>query len=223
MGTESRMVGNKMSYQERDSVAYLGFGYNNEKSMTVLDRSTLEELDKQIETIENNQKNLKGVIFFTHKEKCFLAGADINLIAGFKTEAEAAESSEKGQLIFNRIEDLKIPTVACVHGVCLGGGLELALTCKYLLISDDPSTQLGLPEVKLGILPGLGGTYRLPLKIGLPNALDLILTGKSVHGKKCVRLGLADEIYPKERLQEMAVKKHFQKRKRRPWICLEKA
>lgn len=136
--------------------------------MTTLDVDTMTELQGIVDEISGKSKELKGVIFFSHKEGCFLAGADVNLIASMTSEAEAADKSEQGQLVFNKIEDLTIPTIACVDGICLGGGLELALSCKNIIASNSSKTQLGLPEVKLGIIPGFGGTYRFPRKIGLP-------------------------------------------------------
>lgn len=194
----------KISYEIKDNVAYVGFGYNNEKSMTVLDEDTLRELDTIADELKANKKSLEGAIFFTHKDRCFLAGADISLISAMKTEADGARGAEAGQNIFNKIEDLPFPTVACVHGVCLGGGTEFSLSCKTILMSDDNSTMMGLPEVKLGLIPGFGGTYRMPRKIGLPAALDLILTGKTVKPRKGKKLGLATEVYPKERIVAMA-------------------
>ncbi len=200
-----------MSYQKIkvetiDSIARIGFGYNNPKSQTVLDQETLMEVAKAIAAIKATQDTLKGLIFHSLKENCFLAGADIKMIEGLSTEAEATKGAELGQQLMNEIEDLKIPTVACVDGPCLGGGLELAMACKVILISDSSKTQVGLPEVKLGILPGFGGTYRLPRRIGLPRALDLILSGKTLDSRKAKKLGVADEVYPKEKLLEMAVK-----------------
>lgn len=200
------MAYQKLSFEVKDNLAYVGFGFNNSKSMTVLDENTLRELNDLVDELHNRSKELKGVIFFTHKERCFLAGADISLIASMKTESEGSYGAEQGQNIYNKIEDLPIPTVACIHGICLGGGTEFALSCKSIIASDDSSTQMGLPEVKLGILPGFGGTYRMPRRVGLPTALDLILTGKSVKGKKLKKIGLADEVYPKERLLEMALR-----------------
>lgn len=194
----------KISFDLKDKVAYVGFGYNNEKSMTVLDEETLKELDLIADELHAQRKVLDGVIFFTHKERCFLAGADINLISAMKTEADGTQGAEAGQNLFNKIEDLSIPSVACVHGVCLGGGTEFALSCNTILMSDDKSTQLGLPEVKLGLIPGFGGTYRMPRRVGLPAALDLILSGKTVNARKAKKLGLAVETYPKERIVEMA-------------------
>ena len=198
------MANNRISLEYKNEIAYIGFGYNSTKSMTALDIETMLELQAIVEELHTKQSGLKGAIFFTHKENCFLAGADISLIAGMKTESEAADGAERGQNIYNRIEDLTIPTVACVDGVCLGGGLELSLSCKTILASNSPKTSLGLPEVKLGIIPGFGGTYRLPKKIGLPNALDMILTGKTLRADKAKRIGLVTEVYPRENLVAMA-------------------
>ena len=198
------MANNKISLEYKNEIAYIGFGYNSTKSMTALDMDTMLELQEIVEELHTKQSSLKGAIFFTHKENCFLAGADISLIASMKTESEAADGAERGQNIYNRIEDLTIPTVACVDGVCLGGGLELSLSCKVILASNSPKTSLGLPEVKLGIIPGFGGTYRLPRKIGLPNALDMILTGKTLRADKAKRVGLVAEVYPRENLIAMA-------------------
>lgn len=198
------MANNKISLEYKNEIAYIGFGFNNTKSMTALDLETMLELQAIVEELHTKQSGLKGAIFFTHKENCFLAGADISLIASMKSESEAADGSERGQTIYNRIEDLTIPTVACVDGVCLGGGLELSLSCKVILASNSPKTSLGLPEVKLGIIPGFGGTYRLPKKIGLPNALDMILTGKTLRADKAKRIGLVEEVYPRENLIAMA-------------------
>ncbi len=195
-----------ISYKIDNKVAYVGFGYNSNKSMTVLNKETLFELSDIVDNIKAQQKTLDGVIFFTHKDKCFLAGADISLIANMSTEAEAAQGAESGQELFNKIEDLKVPTIACIHGVCLGGGTEFALSCNTILMSDAKQTMMGLPEVKLGLIPGFGGTYRMPKKVGLPTSLDLILTGKTVNGRKAKKIGLAHEVYPKERLQVMALK-----------------
>lgn len=165
------------------------------------------ELESLLEEIkEKGKKEIKGLIFHSHHKKAFLAGADINFIASIKTESQATQGAEWGQGLFNTIEDLSIPTLACVHGVCLGGGCELVLACDTIYASDDDSTVLGLPEVQLGILPGFGGTYRLPLRIGLAQALSLILTGKKTRAKKALRLGLVDGVYPKENLLRMAKK-----------------
>lgn len=201
----------KISFETKDKVKYLGFGFNCDKAMTVLDEQTLKELDNAINEVQKEQSSLNGLVIFSHKDRCFLAGADINLISAMNTEAEGAAGAEAGQQIFNKIEDLKIPVVACVHGVCLGGGMELSLSCDVILASDDKATAMGLPEVKLGLIPGFGGTYRMPKRVGLPTALDLILSGRTFNSKKAKKAELVDAVYPRERLLEMAVKLHLKK------------
>ena len=194
----------RISLEIKDKVAYVGFGFNSTRKMTALDVETMGELISIVEELHTKSSELSGAVFFSHIENCFLAGADINLIASLSTEAEAADKAEQGQNIFNRIEDLTIPTVVCVDGVCLGGGLELSLSCNTIIASNSPKTYLGLPEVKLGIIPGFGGTYRLPRKIGLPNALDMILTGKTLRADKARKVGLVADIFPRENLVAMA-------------------
>ena len=195
----------RISYEVKDQVAWIGFGHNCDKSMTVLDEPTLKELQEVVERLYGESKNLKGAVFHSHKERCFLAGADINLIDSMTSESAAAEGAAMGQQIYNRIEDLPFATIATVHGVCLGGGTELVLACRYIIVSNDSATVLGLPEVKLGIIPGFGGTFRMPKRIGLPAALDIILTGKMVKAAKAKKLGLVDQVYAKEALPQMAL------------------
>lgn len=196
----------RISFEIENEIAMIGFGHNCDKKMTVLDEETLLELDQIVDHVREKGKALKGAIFFSHKESCFLAGADINLINSMKSESDAAAGAERGQTLFNKIDDLKIPTIACVHGVCLGGGMELSLACDQIIASDDKSTQMGLPEVKLGLIPGFGGTFRMPKRVGLVAALDLILTGKTVDARKARKIELITESYPKENLLKMAPK-----------------
>ncbi|MDA8793252.1 3-hydroxyacyl-CoA dehydrogenase NAD-binding domain-containing protein [Bacteriovoracaceae bacterium] len=192
-----------ITFEVKNEVAYIGFGNFENKSMTTLGIDTLKELEDSINGIkEKANKEIKGLVFFSHKRGCFLAGVDVSIIQGLSSEAEALKGCERGQGINNEIEDLPIPTVALIDGICLGGGLELALSCKKIFISDSKKTMLGLPEVKLGVLPGFGGTYRLPRKIGLTKGMDLILTGKTVNARKATRLGLAQMKMPAERLME---------------------
>jgi 3-hydroxyacyl-CoA dehydrogenase / enoyl-CoA hydratase / 3-hydroxybutyryl-CoA epimerase len=189
-----------IEFKTENDIFYVGFGKNTKKSMTVLDESTLKELNEIMTNVNDNQSGKKGLIIHSLANNCFLAGADISLIDSLTEENEAAAGAEMGQKLYNIIEDLSIPTIACVHGPCLGGGLELAMSCDHIICSDDSKTSLGLPEVKLGILPGFGGTFRLPQRIGLPASLDLILAGKMLNAKKAKKLGLVSEVYPKENL-----------------------
>lgn len=200
----------KISYEKKDSIVYIGLGVNEEKSMTVLSAQSLKELDSAFDQAKED-KDAKGLILFSHQPDCFLAGMDVSVIQGLSSEAEAMEGCELGQAVFNKLEDLKIPTMALVNGLCLGGGLELILACDKVCASDDSKTALGVPEVMLGVLPGFGGTYRLPKKVGLPNALDMVLTGKQIRGKKALKMGLVDFMMPKERLLSLAKEYLFKK------------
>jgi len=199
-----------ISYEIKDSIGYIGFGLNEKKSMTTLSANSLEELKEAVDKAADDS-SLKALIFHSHKPGCFLAGMDISVINSLKTEEEAAKGAQSGQEIFNRIEDLKIPTACLVDGTCLGGGLELALSCNQIIASNNSKTRLGLPEVKLGVLPGFGGTYRLPRKIGLPASLDLILAGKMVNAKKAKKLKLVSHVVPAEKLLSLGSEYVFKK------------
>ncbi|MFB0516567.1 MAG: enoyl-CoA hydratase-related protein, partial [Candidatus Neomarinimicrobiota bacterium] len=135
-----------------------------------------------------------GVVFISGKPDNFIVGVDIKDFLGFKTQADAAEASRAGQAVLGKIAALPFPSVAAINGTCLGGGLELALNCTSRIITDHPKTVLGAPEVKLGLLPGVSGSQRLPRLVGLQAALDMLLTGKNVYPYKARKIGLADEI-----------------------------
>lgn len=195
-----------ISVETKNDILWIGLGLNEKKSMTTLNVENLEEIKNAVAYASELEKKqtIKGLAFFSHKPGVFLAGMDINVISTLTSEAEALRGLDEGHKIFNAIEDLKIPTVALVDGICLGGGLELSLSCKKIFVSDNSKTALGLPEVMLGVLPGFGGTYRLPRKVGLTTALDMILTGKQIKGKNAYKMGLADAILPTERMLELA-------------------
>ena len=148
---------------------------------------------------------IRGVVLISGKPDTFIAGADIEEFTALTTQAEAERLSFEGQEMVSRVETLPKPVVAAIHGACLGGGLELALACHYRIATDHPKTQLGLPEVQLGLIPGAGGSQRLPRLIGLRAALDMILTGKSERAAKALRLGLVDEVVPRSILRRTAV------------------
>lgn len=195
-----------ISFEVLSDIIWIGVGFNEKKSMTTLTRDSLAELTKAIGevTILDQKKGAKGLCFFSHRPGVFLAGMDISVINELKNESEALRSLEEAHKLFNAIEDLKMPTASLVDGVCLGGGLELSLCCKKIFVSDNPKTALGLPEVMLGVLPGFGGTYRLPKRVGLAVALDMILTGRQIKGKNALKMGLADAVLPVERMRELA-------------------
>ncbi|MGA9837819.1 MAG: fatty acid oxidation complex subunit alpha FadJ [Gemmatimonadaceae bacterium] len=139
------------------------------------------------------------------KKDSFIAGADIGQFLEFRREMDAAQTSQQGQALLGALAALRVPVVAAIHGACLGGGLELALACRYRICTDHPKTLLAVPEVQLGLIPGLGGTQRLPRLIGLQAALDMILTGKNVRAKKALQLGLVDEMVHPALLHDVAV------------------
>lgn len=136
----------------------------------------------------------KAAVIMSAKPSSFIAGADINMISECKTIAETEELAKNGQMIFEQIERSQKPFVAAVMGDCLGGGLELALACHYRIAVDSPKTGFGLPEVMLGLLPGAGGTQRLPKLIDIPTALQMILTAKKLRANKAKRAGLVDQL-----------------------------
>jgi 3-hydroxyacyl-CoA dehydrogenase / enoyl-CoA hydratase / 3-hydroxybutyryl-CoA epimerase len=169
-----------------------------------------EKLAADLETAIRRVTDDAGVraVVLGSKKKDFLAGADIEMLRALTSRDEATRASREAQEGFGRIaalhEELGKPVVCAIHGAALGGGLELALACSHRIVSDSPKTTLGLPEVQLGLLPGAGGTQRLPKLIGIANALDLILTGKKVRPKKALRLGLADEVVSEHILLQVA-------------------
>ena len=187
----------------KNQIAILTFDLEGEKINKIS-----SEVGKELETILNRLKveeGLKGLILISAKPDIFIAGADINEILSITTSQEGTEKSLDAQRLPTLVEHLPFPTVAAIHGACLGGGTELALGFKYRIATDDPKTKIGLPEVSLGILPGMGGCVRLPKLVGLQNALDMILAAKSWQAQKCLKTGLVDEVVPKEILLERAI------------------
>jgi len=150
-------------------------------------------------------KGAKALVLISGKPDTFIAGADVTMLEAVETAADAEAISRRGHVAFDRLESSKIPVVAAIHGACLGGGLELALACNARVCSDDPATVLGLPEVQLGLLPGGGGTWRLPQLVGIANALDLMLTGRRLRASKAKRMGIVDEVVPQPILLDVAI------------------
>jgi 3-hydroxyacyl-CoA dehydrogenase/enoyl-CoA hydratase/3-hydroxybutyryl-CoA epimerase len=150
---------------------------------------------------------IKGLVLISGKPDTFIAGADIDQFLEFRSAADAERVSRLGQDLLNRLERLRVPTVAAIHGACLGGGLEVALACTYRICTDHPKTTLALPEVQLGVIPGMGGTQRLPKRVGLQAALDMILTGRNVRAKRALQMGLVDEMVHPAILREIAIQR----------------
>jgi 3-hydroxyacyl-CoA dehydrogenase/enoyl-CoA hydratase/3-hydroxybutyryl-CoA epimerase len=176
-----------------------------ESSANVFDRATLEELNRHLDFIGNTPE-LKGVVLTSAKNSIFIAGADLHALAGASLN-DLASLIELGQAVFNRLVSLSVPTIAAIHGACVGGGCELCLACNYRVASPDRATKIGLPETQLGILPAWGGSTRLPRLIGLPRALSVILGGKTLAAKQALKYGMVDDLVPRERLVEFACRK----------------
>ncbi len=174
------------------------------ESQNTLKAEFVGEANALLDRLEQNA-SLQGVVLVSGKPDSFIAGADINMLKACRTAAEATELSKAGQRFFDRLENFKAPVVAAIDGACLGGGLELALACHGRVCTDNPKTALGLPEVMLGVLPGSGGTQRLPRLIGIPAALGLMLTGKHLNSQKAHRMGLVDEVAPATILLQTAI------------------
>ncbi|HEX5392011.1 MAG TPA: 3-hydroxyacyl-CoA dehydrogenase NAD-binding domain-containing protein [Rhodocyclaceae bacterium] len=161
-----------------------------ERAANALSANVLEELGQLLDQLD--QQAPKALIIRSGKDAGFVAGADIDEFSGLDTPEKGRNLVARGWNLFNRLAAVRYPTLALVRGHCLGGGLELALACRYRIVVDEPGTRLGLPEVMLGIFPGWGGMKRLPELTGPQVALDMMLTGKTVDAKKAKRLGIAD-------------------------------
>ncbi|UCG76460.1 MAG: enoyl-CoA hydratase/isomerase family protein [Gemmatimonadota bacterium] len=185
---------------DRDYVGWITLDQPGSK-VNLLDASTMVLLDRLVSELESRiaTGKLVAVVVRSAKPASFVHGVDVRELAALGDRTDAFDKSREGQRIFRRLERLTVPTLAAVDGLCLGGGTELILACDYRIASDDPGTRLGLPEVKLGILPGFGGSVRLPALVGIQSALDLILTGKTVSAERARRIGLLDRVVPKPR------------------------
>ncbi len=178
---------------------------NQSSSVNVLCAQTIFELSTVISNASMD-KSISAVVFQSAKEDCFIAGADINEIKTISSVPDAYAKATMGQGVINKIAKLKIPTYAVINGACMGGGLELALACDFRIATTNPKTKLALPEVNLGFIPGFGGTQRLPRIVGIANALDLILTGKSIDGKKAKKMKLVHELCHNNMVPEVLAK-----------------
>lgn len=191
--------------EENDSARVLTIDVAD-KSANVLSSEVMAELGQCLDQIESAIKSddkPKGLIIRSGKDSGFIFGADIKEFMSIPDAESGAELARRGQGLFNRIESLKCPTVAVIHGNCMGGGTELALACDYRIAREDEGTRIGLPEVQLGINPGFGGTVRLPRLIGLP-ALNMMLTGRPLSARAAKRVGLVDDAVPERYLMKAA-------------------
>lgn len=187
-----------------EGVADIKFDMQGEK-VNKFSLPVLEELENKLDELKAN-KSIVAMTLTSGKEGTFIAGADLHSFEpAFKNPGIARDIIRKGHQVFNKLQNLPFPTIAVINGTCLGGGLECALSCTYRIVTDSPKTQVGLPEVSLGIFPGWGGTQRLPRLIGLSEGLNMILTGKSLPALKAYKARIADAIIPFE-FQETNIK-----------------
>ncbi len=174
-----------------------------DSAANIFDKAALMELSDHINYVMCNS-HIKGLVLTSAKKSIFIAGADLTQLSKAKTPDELRDMIELGQVVFNRLATLNIPTVAAIHGACVGGGYEVTLACDYRIASPDKVTKIGLPETQLGIIPAWGGSTRLPRLIGLPKALDVILGGKTLAAKPALKCGMVDDLVPREYLVEKA-------------------
>ena len=188
-----------------DQICVLTFD-RPESGANIFDAATLDELNEHLEFVEH-QGSLRGLIITSAKKSIFIAGADLKTLLQQAQSGEMRAFIAKGQQIFNRLADLRIPTVAAIHGASAGGGYEVALACDYRIATDDPATRIGLPETTLGLIPAWGGCTRLTRLIGAEKAAEVILKGKLYSAQEALKLGLVDEIAPRDQLPDRAREK----------------
>jgi len=177
-------------YEKKDGIAYITL--NRPKVLNALNKRALADLSAAFEDARDDAE-VRGVIITGSGDKAFIAGADINEVAT-DTPVEAEQKTRRGQAVMDLIENLGKPVVAAVNGFALGGGCETALACTVRIASEN--AKFGLPEVKLGIIPGYGGTQRLPRLVGKGHALRMILTGEMIGAQEAYRIGLVNEVVP---------------------------
>ena len=184
-----------------DGVLVLAFDRQGE-SVNTFSQDVLIELDGMLERLALDPP--RALVLRSAKQKGFIAGADIREFREFDAKGTIGDSIRRGQQVFQRLADLPCPTVAAIHGFCMGGGTEIALACDWRVASSDESTRIGLPEVKLGIYPGWGGSVRLPRLVGAPAAFDMMLTGRALSAKAARNIGLVDKVAEPALLEDAA-------------------
>lgn len=196
------MTNNKniLHIEELSNVAIVKLDTPDEK-VNKLSEELIEEFSAFLDDLESND-NLAGAVLLSGKDENFIAGADMKMFQSRETAEELTDLSRTGHAILLRVENCQKPIVAAIHGSCMGGGTELALACHYRIVSDHSATKIGLPEVQLGLLPGMGGTQRLPRLIGIQNALPYLLTGKNMYSRQAMKTGFADEMVHQHGLQD---------------------
>ncbi|MEZ4273463.1 MAG: 3-hydroxyacyl-CoA dehydrogenase NAD-binding domain-containing protein [Myxococcota bacterium] len=206
MPTPSRNAQNLRLEIDEDGIAILTFDCID-SAVNIISREVGIELTRLLEEVAADPR-VRALIVASGKQDNFIAGADIELLKRVASADEGAALARELQAVFDRIESLHLdahkPVVAAIHGSCMGGGVELSLACSARFCSDSPTTIMALPEVKLGLFPGAGGTQRLPRLIGVAHAIDIIVTGRSLRSRQAKRIGLVDEVVPRSILVEAA-------------------
>lgn len=188
-----------ISYRVEGQIGIIELDQPDSK-VNLLTASVVQRLDTILDEVAQS-KNLKAILIMSKKKDIFIAGADIKEIEGITESKDGEEKSKAGQRVLDKLEDLKVPSVGVIDGVALGGGCELALACCYRVATFNEKVMIGLPEVKLGIMPGFGGCYRLPKLIGLIQGLKLILAGKTLSAQEALKTGLVDRLFPQKGLE----------------------
>ena len=202
--SETTMTGAAMLSTERREDVFIIWIDVPGAPVNTLTPAMVGEFEAIFGEIESD-KEIKGIVIASAKPAGFIAGADVEQFAKFGSAHDGSQVSALGQELLNRLEKLPAPTVAAIHGACLGGGLEAALACRYRVATNDASTVLALPEVQLGVIPAMGGTQRLPQLVGLQAALDMILSGRNIRAPKALKMGLVDEVVHPAILIDVAV------------------
>jgi len=186
---------------DEDNIAWLHFDKQG-SGTNVLSAGVLEAFYEEL--LDLVDRAPLGLVIVSDKANGFIAGADVREFALLENRDQALNAIQRGQEVFDRLATLPFPTISLIHGFCLGGGLEMALACRYRVARDDPGTRLGLPEVRLGIHPGFGGTVRLNRLVGAVHAMDLMLSGRTVDGRTAKRMGFIDYAVPERHLKSAA-------------------
>ena len=194
-----------LTTEVQDGVAVITIDLPNEP-VNKFNRQVKEEFVALFDRLERDL-NIRAAVLLSGKKDSWIAGADIEEFLELKTAADAERLSHEGQLLLDSIERMRTPLVCAIHGACLGGALEVALAAPYRIATEHPKTVLALPEVQLGLIPGAGGTQRLPRLIGVRAALDMILTGKNIRAKKALQIGLVDELVHPAILRDIAIQR----------------
>ncbi len=190
-----------IKFSKKGEIGIVEFDLVGEK-VNKLSSPVMMRLGEVVKEVERS--GVKVCVLISRKKNIFIAGADVEEIKSMHTPEAFRKAVNQAHEIFNALEDLPVVTIAAINGACMGGGCELVLTCDYRLASDDSSTKIGLPETKLGIIPGFGGCVRLPRLVGIQAALDIILAGKALDSKRAMKIGLVDESVPATILEKRA-------------------